>query len=235
MERHSRRKEVRRLPSTYPSVMGGTRPPIDPRAHGFLAGWVSNAQLWSATTKRLLNTNEPGETALAMVALHLCLKYTCLLIEGRAGLPADVQARATCPIQPRRLRRWRDRLQGFRDEVLHISDESEEGRGLKWHWTASPPHFAFESSIGRRTFRHDKISRAEIEELLKLLDPWLRDHWERLVLEEDVDQAALGAKIDATMGALGGPQSQRRPSLEGREHGQATADPFGARIHRTND
>jgi hypothetical protein len=158
---------------------------------------------WSAATKRLLNTNEPGETALALVAMHLCLKYTCMLIDGRARVPADVQARSTCPIEPRRLRRWRDRLQGFRDEILHISDESEEGRGLNWHWTAAPPHFAFESSVGRRKFRHDRISRPEIEELLKQLDPWLHDHWERLVHEEDVDQDALGAKVDTTMRALG--------------------------------
>jgi hypothetical protein len=65
-----------------------------------------------------------------------------------------------------------------------LSDETEEGRALKQHWSADPPHFVFESSVGRKAVRRDSISRPEIDELLANLDPWLHRHWARLVQEE---------------------------------------------------
>lgn len=184
------------------------RPDPAPRARGFLRAWVSGARLWSATTKSLLDKKGLGGSYMAMVALYLCVKEACLLNDGNehGDVPGDDVARADCPIAPRELRKVRDRLQGFRDEVLHLSDKSEEGRALHTSYTADPPYFVFRSSVGRKTMDFDEISKPEIEGLLATLDPWLDRHWERLVHEEDTPEktAALAAKIDATMRALDG-------------------------------
>ena len=183
--------------------MARPRPDPHPRARGFLGAWVSGAMMWSSTTKRLLKAGEPGEAILAMVALYLCIKETCLLIEGRPDVPLDDEARADCPVDPRELRKLRDRLQGFRDEILHFADKADEGRELRTKWSADPPHFTYESSVGRDQVGWDSISRPEIEELLAKLDPWLHRHWERLVHEDDgVDAAALNAKMDAFVATL---------------------------------
>ena len=185
----------------------------DPTAR-FTLGWVSNAMLWSSTTKRLLNTNEPGESALAMVAFHLCLKYVCRLVDGRSRAPDLVQVRANCPIEARQLRRRRDYVQRIRNEILHLADENEEGRGHTWHWSRTFPYFAFESSVGERgNVTRLRISRPEMEKLLVNLDPWLHGHWERLVEEErEANAPVLAAKIDGAMRALGGAAAEPEAS-----------------------
>ena len=190
----------------YPwDLMARPKRDPDPRARGFLRAWVSGAMLWSSTTKRLLKANEPGEAMLAMVSLYLCLNEACLLVEGRRRVPYDDVARSDCPIDPSELERLRDRAEGFRDEVLHLSDKTQEGRAVHTAWTADPPFFVFKSCVGDRgKLELDSISRPEVEELLRKLDPWLHRHWERLVHEDDdIESAAsLRAKMEGVMGAL---------------------------------
>ena len=139
--------------------------------------------LWSATTKKLLASNGFGDD----VAL------------ADSKFDAD------------ELLALRNRVRNFRGEILHLSDKSQEGRAVHVSWTAETPHFAIKSSIGQRgKLDWDTITRAEVEGLLSDLDPWLQRHWERLVYEDDdeVSSAALGAKIDATMRALGGAETE---------------------------
>lgn len=185
--------------------MARSQPPPDPRARGFLRAWVSGALLWSTTTKRLLESNGFGEAQLAIVALYLCVHEAVLLINGKRRIDGDKEARADCPIEPNDLEDLRDRLERFRNEVLHLSDKTQEGRAVHTRWTADPPHFVFESSVGDRgELEWDSISRADIEGWLTTLDPWLHRHWGRLVHEEfdEVTAATLRAKIDETMTAL---------------------------------
>lgn len=160
--------------------------------------------MWSATAKRLLQSTGPGEQMLAMVALYLCLKETCLLIEGKPDVPHDAEARDSCPVPPRQLRKLRDRLQGFRHEVMHLADKSlDNHREIRTKWSADEPHFTYESSVGRDHIAWDAMTRSEVETLLGELDPWLHDCWERLVSARDpaVDDA-LRVKIGAVMSAL---------------------------------
>lgn len=180
------------------------RPDPHPKARGALGAWVSGAMMWSATTKRLLESPQPGEQMLAMVAFYLCLKETCLLIEGKPDVPHDAEARDSCPVPPRQLRRLRDRLQGFRDEVMHLSDKSlDDHRVIQTKWSADEPHFTYESSVGRDHVGWDKMTRDEVQDVLGRLDPWLHDCWERITSERDpVADDALRAKIDAVMSAL---------------------------------
>jgi hypothetical protein len=105
-----------------------TRPAPDPRTAGFRLSWVSNALLWSRAARRLLYADEPAEAQLGVVALHLCVKLAGQLADGTALVPAEMTARADCPVDPRELRKFRDRLAGFRDEVLHLSDKIDDGR-----------------------------------------------------------------------------------------------------------
>jgi hypothetical protein len=71
-------------------------------------------------------------------------------------------------------------------------------------WSTERPYPVFRSSVGQYTLAYDEMSKPEVERILDELDPWLRRHWERLVHEDDdaETQAALGAKINAVMGAL---------------------------------
>jgi hypothetical protein len=167
--------------------------------------------LWSATTKKLLASNGFGEAQLAMVSLHLCLKEAHLLVAGKPPrVPGDDVALADSKFDADELLALRNRVRNFRGEILHLSDKSQEGRAVHVSWTAETPHFAIKSSIGQRgKLDWDTITRAEVEGLLSDLDPWLQRHWERLVYEDDeVSSAALGAKIDATMRALGGAETE---------------------------
>jgi len=125
-----------------------------------------------------------------MVSLYLCLAYVCLLVgvDGRARLPHSAEARNSCPIELGLLRRWRDRAKSLRDEVLHIHEKADQGRGHSWHWSPTAP-FLFKSSIGRHRIHHAEISAKDIEDLLDRLQPWLREHWHRLVQEGDTNAA----------------------------------------------
>src|ERR1700730_6055384 len=97
------------------------------RARGFHGAWVSNARLWSVTTKRRINSTDSGEARLAVVALYLCLNNAWLLVDGKRGIPRDDEARAGCPSELDELKCQRDRLQGLRDELLHLSDMTGGG------------------------------------------------------------------------------------------------------------
>ncbi|HXK40110.1 MAG TPA: hypothetical protein VJ837_04730, partial [Candidatus Paceibacterota bacterium] len=97
-------------------------------------------------------------------------------------------------IEPRELRKLRDRLQRFRDEVLHLSDKSEEGRTLGTTYSATPPRFTFRSSVGRRKLEFDEITRDDIENVLRILDPWLQRQWNRLVHEDPAPREPESAR-----------------------------------------
>lgn len=179
------------------------RPDPDPRAEGILLGWASRAFLWSATARTLLHAHSMGEPMLGIVAAHLCLSDVCLFLDGAPHVPADDIIRADCPVPPRAVRRLRDRLTPLRNEVLHLSEKSDDGRILETRWSAEPPEFTFRSSVGRGRVRWASITRAEIGDVLKLLDPWLERHIDRLVRQHDpVDHAAVARKIDAALQAL---------------------------------
>jgi hypothetical protein len=162
------------------------RPAPDPRAPGFRLSWISNALMWSSAARRLLHADQPAEAQLAFVALHLCVKLASQLVDGTALVPAEITARIDCPVDPRELRRIRDRLAGFRDEILHLPDKVDDGREISMSWSADPPHFTLKSTVGRYTIGRDSMAREDAERLLDQLDPWLRRHYERL-LRQRVD------------------------------------------------
>src|SRR5262249_11625913 len=151
---------------------------------GIRRGWVSRAMVWSSTTKRLIKQVEPGEAMLAMVAFYLCLKDVRLLIEGIPQVPLEPAMRKTCPVDVKDLKKLEDRLRLFRNEVLHLSTKTDDGREFRFNWSADPPHFTYASTVGNKKFEWDSITRPEIETLLAHLDPWLHDHWERMINEE---------------------------------------------------
>jgi len=194
----------------------GTIP--DPRARGFLRAWVSRALAWSATTKRLLDSKGFGEAQLAIVSLYLCLKDAHLLLAGKKPrLPGDEVAATDAPYDAAALLALRDRVGKFRHEIVHFSDKEQEGREVRGSWTREASYFALTSSVGQHgTLEWDTITRAEVEDILISLDPWLRRHWERLVREDPVDQDALRRKIDTTMVALGG--NTEEATKEGRRN-----------------
>lgn len=175
--------------------------------------------LWSATTKKLLGANGFGEAQLAVVSLYLCLKEAHLLVAGKPPrVPGDTVALRDSLYDADELLALRDRVRNFRDEILHLSDKEQEGRDVRISWTRDPPYFAVRSSIGQRgELEWDTITRADVEELLADLDPWLHRHWERLVHEDDAPETAeaLAAKIDATMRALGGHLAEREARPDG--------------------
>jgi hypothetical protein len=103
------------------------------------------------------------------------------LIDGTPSVPADVATRSDCPIDPRRLRAIRDRLAGFRDEILHLWEKPDNDREIAANWSADPPHLTIKSTVGRHTTRRDSMTREEAEALLDELDPWLRKHYDRLL------------------------------------------------------
>jgi len=172
----------------------------------------------------MLGADGLGEKYLAYVAFYLCLKDACLLVDGNkfGDLPGDPIARADCPMAPKNLRKLRDRVAGFRHEVLHLSDKKEDGRSLNMTWTIERPYPVFRSSVGKDTLAYDEMSKLEVEGILDKLDPWLRRHWDRLVHEDDDAemQAALGDKINsATVRARGlSQQGQRCTQTGGRTH-----------------
>lgn len=196
------------LPATYPDRMSEDRV-VDHRARGFLRAWRSGALLWSGTAKRLLDGGF-GEAQLAMVALHLCVKQAHMLVSGKPPrIPGDEEALAdAAPFDADGLKKLRDRAEGFRDEILHLSDKMQEGREVNVSWTRDPPYFAVRSSIERQRgkLEWDTITKAEILDLLAKLEPWLHRQWERLLHEDDdhADAEALAARINAAMRALGG-------------------------------
>jgi len=161
------------------------RPAPHPNARGFLGAWVSAAMMWSSTTRRLLTVDQPGDQMLAMVAMYLCMKSACLLIDGGRDVPLDGAARADCPVPIKQLHHMRDRLQLFRDEVLHFTDTSDSNRGISLRWSADPPHYVYESSVGRTNPVRAEITKSEIEGMLAKLEPWLYRHWKRLAKETE--------------------------------------------------
>jgi len=157
--------------------------------------------LWSATAKRLLGKGF-GEDLLAIVSLYLCVHEACLLVTGKRRIAPDQVALADCPIPLPDLHAMDRRLEALRNEVMHLADMTQKGRGFGTHHTHEPPYFVFESSVGDRgQLGHDSISRLEIEELLETLDPWIRRHWERIVHTDFSEDAAtaLREKIETTM------------------------------------
>jgi hypothetical protein len=196
------------LRAPYPACMTADQD-VDPRARGFLKAWSSGALLWSATAKRLLEGGF-GEAQLAMVALHLCVKQAHLLVSGKPPrIPGDQEALAdAAPFDASELKELRDTVEAFRDEILHLSDKMQDGRAVNVSWTTDPPYFEVRSSIERERgkLEWDRITKAEILDLLEKLHPWLHRQWERLEHEDDdpAEAEALAAKIDKTMRALGG-------------------------------
>jgi hypothetical protein len=124
-------------------------------------------------------------------------------------IPGDQKALADgAPFDVAELKALRDRVGGFRDEILHLTDKEQVGRAVNVAWTTDPPYFAVRSSIERQRgeLEWDSITRTEMVDVLDALDPWLHRQWERHIEEErDPTKAkALAAKIDRTMRALGG-------------------------------
>jgi hypothetical protein len=181
---------------------------LNPRIGGFHRAWASQALLWGGTAKRLLEGGI-GEAQLALVALHLCVKSAHQLIAGKGRIPPDEAALADgAPYDPGELKGVRDRFEGFRDEILHLSSKEQEGRGVTVSWTHDPPHFSVRSSIERERgkLEFDEITKAQITGIIEQLDPWLRRQWERLIDDgHDPDDAeALAAKINEVMRTIDG-------------------------------
>lgn len=151
-----------------------------------------------------------------MVSLYMCLKEAHLLVAGKPPrVPGDEIAAADGPYDADALIVLRDRVKNFRNEILHLSDKSEEGREVHVSWTADPPHFAIRSTIGERgKLESDTITRTEIEAILADFDPWLRRHWDRLVHEEPADPDVLAAMIETTMRKLGGADADQEDAVE---------------------
>lgn len=162
-----------------------TRPPPDPRQHGFRLGWLSRAQLWSNAARRLISTTNFADVQLGFVALYLCVRCAALLIDGNdsGSIPADLTARDDCPILPKALHKLRDRLEKMRDEILHLSDRTEEGREIGMSWSTDAPDLTFRSTVGSHVIAKDEMTRPEVEAILDKLDPWLRLHLDRLLAE----------------------------------------------------
>jgi hypothetical protein len=168
------------------------------RAHGFHGAWVSNARVWSATTRRLLNAPGAGEARLVVVALHQCLFCASLVVAGHPDdvtIPPDAAALADCPIATDELHRQCERVQAMRDEVLHLSKLTRAGRGIVSSWTRTPPYFVHKTSVNSKvdrssgTFDQDEITLTDIEVLLDALDPWLQRHHHRWISEEQASDA----------------------------------------------
>lgn len=89
---------------------------------------------------------------MAIVALYLCLKHAHLLVSGKPPrIPGDEKALAdAAPCDADELMALRDRVGGFRDEILHLTDKEQVGRGVGVSWTTAPPYFEVETSVGQR-------------------------------------------------------------------------------------
>ena len=159
-------------------MSGRPRPPADPREHGFRLAWTSNAIMWSYAARRLLRSGHHTDAQLGFVAFYFCVKLTSQLVNGRRSpmVPADLTARGDCPVARRRLRALADRLRGFRNGILHWSDNFEEGSAIATHWTAGS--MVLETSTGGSSAT---LTREEVEALLDRLEPWLARHYQRLL------------------------------------------------------
>ena len=163
-----------------------TRPVEDPRAPGRRRAWASNALLWTSTTRRLLPTTPVlGETLLAFVGLHLCVQLCVWLVDGttRGDVYADQEARADCPIEPRELRKVRDKLVRVRNDVLHFLESGDGDVRITARYSRAAPVLTLGVERSQGGVPVDSITREAVIALLDALEPWLSRQSERLMSE----------------------------------------------------
>lgn len=145
--------------------------------------WADQALHWGNAARRMLN--EPAgfiETQLAFVAVTVAVSNAIRLMDGKGGdVPGDKEAQADCPINHRELRKIGKRLDGFRDEILHLHDKIGGGREVRVAMTSDPAGLTLLSTVGRHEVRQDSLARKEALGILDQLAPWLAKHRERLL------------------------------------------------------
>jgi hypothetical protein len=166
------------------------RAPQDPRAEGFRRFRVSHAPLWSQASRRLLAEPHFTSGLLGVVAAYLCVDNCVKLVAGFGGVHGDEIAAADCPVSIKDLRRARNRLNGMRDTILHLGDITADGSAVNVDWRRNPDPIMTISTADTGRGRHASMTRTEIDTLLDALDPWLRRHYRRLVLDAPDDEAA---------------------------------------------
>jgi hypothetical protein len=147
--------------------------------------WVDQALHWGNAARRKLTKPEGFiEVQLGVVALTVAVNNAVRFLDGLdEAIRGDPAGRADCPIPPRDLRRIAGRLDGFRDEILHLHDKMGGGRHVEVAFKADPPGLSLTSTVGRKSSRLDTLGRDEALTLLDNLQPWLGRHRERLLTE----------------------------------------------------
>ncbi|MBV9329126.1 MAG: hypothetical protein JO352_35935 [Chloroflexi bacterium] len=59
------------------------------RNHRLQGKWLSNARMWSATTRRLIDAPDAGQNFLTGVTFYLAVHCACVLVTDRNNVPAD--------------------------------------------------------------------------------------------------------------------------------------------------
>jgi hypothetical protein len=157
--------------------------PSDDELAGRRLAWVDQALHWSHAARRALTKPEGFiDVQLGFVALTVAVTNAVRFLDGLdEHIRGDSAGQADCPIPHRELRRIASRLDGFRDEILHLHDKVGGGRHVEVRYAADPPGLTLTSTIGRKSVRLDSISRGEALALLDVLNPWLGRHRDRLV------------------------------------------------------
>ncbi|MEW6225997.1 MAG: hypothetical protein AB1627_15335 [Chloroflexota bacterium] len=119
------------------------------------------------------------ETQLGFVAVTVALANAVRLVNGRGDVRSDPVARADCPMSPRALTQLCQRLNQFRNEILHLHDKFGGGRHVTLSYTRDG--LVLSSTVGRDEVGHDTFSREEALAILDQLNPWLGRHRERLL------------------------------------------------------
>lgn len=124
-----------------------------------------------------------GSLQLVPVAFHMALDYVVKLIDGYGSVPGDSIALADCPVEPKDIRRLRDRAARIRNLVLHLRERQEPGTSVNLAIQAEAlPRMKWSIDDRRRGASNIvDLTDAEILSMLDALDPWLHKHWERLV------------------------------------------------------
>ena len=74
----------------------------------------------------------------------------------------------------------------MRHEILHLSELTEDGRGIEISWSIDAPDLTFRSTVGQHVIAKDAMTWPEVEAILDKLDPWLSFHLDRLLAEGEV-------------------------------------------------
>jgi hypothetical protein len=156
---------------------------------GVRLAWLDMAVRWAIPARRLIESHNFLDVQLGYVALHLTVNRASMLVNGYTDRVTGMRVApdpiivGDCPMDPRRLQNFAERTERIRDQIMHLADGLEPGRGIGLNATRGKVSISVVGKGGRQ----ERMTEREALGMLDAIEPWLRRHRDRVMARPAMD------------------------------------------------